>query len=80
MWGKPSELQRAGVRWIGSGHSGVQRVAAVVRAMPVMKEQMVLGAAGHCEVAQMLARRLALPRDYTAALGAVYERWDAGPR
>jgi len=61
---------------VGSGQSGVQRVGAIVRALPVMKTQMAMVGAGHCKVAQMLAGRLPLPRDYTAAFGAVYERWD----
>ena len=52
---------------VGSGQSGVQRVGAVVRALPVMKTQMAMVGAGHCKVAQMLAGRLPLPRDYTAA-------------
>src|SRR5206468_573853 len=32
--------------------------------------------AGHCEVAQLLARRLAIGPDVVAALGQLYERWD----
>jgi HD-GYP domain-containing protein (c-di-GMP phosphodiesterase class II) len=76
VWGSPRELMRAGTPFIGSGHSGLRRVGAVARALPVMKEQMELGGAGHCEVAQMLAGRLALPGDYTAAFGAAFERWD----
>ena len=76
VWGRPRELMRAGMPFIGSGHSGLRRVGAVARALPVMKEQMELGGAGHCEVAQMLAVRLALPGDYTAAFGAAFERWD----
>ena len=66
VWGSPRELMRAGMPFIGSGHTGLRRVGAVARALPVMKEQMELGGAGHCEVAQMLAVRLALVADRTA--------------
>ena len=32
--------------------------------------------AGHCEVAQRLARRLGLPESLIVCLGQLYERWD----
>jgi HD-GYP domain-containing protein (c-di-GMP phosphodiesterase class II) len=75
-WGSAREMQRVFMPRIGSAQGGLRRVGAVARALPVIKAQMAMAAAGHCEVAQMLARRLSLPRDYTAALGAVYEHWD----
>jgi HD domain len=75
-WGGPRELARAAMPWLGSGQSGWRRVTAVARVLPVMKEQMTMHSAGHCEVAQMLARRLCLPNDYTTAFRAVFERWD----
>jgi HD domain len=76
VWGSRRDLMRVAMPRIGSSRTGWRRAGAVARALPVIKEQMELGGAGHCEVAQMLARRLSLPRNYAAAFGAAFERWD----
>jgi HD-GYP domain-containing protein (c-di-GMP phosphodiesterase class II) len=76
VWGRPAELQRAFLGRLGAGQTGLARLASAARALPDMKRELDAGARGHCEVARMLGERLGLHDDYTAAFGAIYERWD----
>jgi HD-GYP domain-containing protein (c-di-GMP phosphodiesterase class II) len=48
----------------------------VARGLLSLPRQMAESFAGHCEVAQRLARRLGFGESLIACLGQVYERWD----
>ena len=61
---------------LGGGESGLARITTGARALVQAPAAMKAGAAGHCEVAQMLSDRLAVPDGLREMLAAIYERWD----
>jgi HD-GYP domain-containing protein (c-di-GMP phosphodiesterase class II) len=53
-----------------------ESVAAIMRGLLTSKRKSAESIAGHCEVAERLAERLALPENVRRNLGQIYERWD----
>lgn len=64
------------LRHFASEQPPVQRVQSVVRAMTAGPAALAENAAGHCEVAQVMADRLRLGPGVREALGCIFERWD----
>jgi HD-GYP domain-containing protein (c-di-GMP phosphodiesterase class II) len=76
VYGNVSKMMRAMISSLGSHESGLARLSIVLRGLSELKAEMNEESAGHCEVAQMLSGRLAIPRALLDALPHVYERWD----
>lgn len=73
--GRQYEAVKTLARSVGSGKPPLTKGRMVLAALADTEEP-ARGLAAHCEVAAMLARRLGLDEQVTAALDAAYERWD----
>jgi HD-GYP domain-containing protein (c-di-GMP phosphodiesterase class II) len=71
----PMEAMALVLRNVGSKEALPARVLRVLSAMAGMPAVMA-ASRGHCEVGQMLARRLGLGPAVVRGLGQVFERWD----
>lgn len=74
--GPPSGMALAVMRHAGEGDPGLRRVRRVVTAMAAMPARMTEATQGHCDVANLVARRLGLADGVLAILNGVFERWD----
>jgi HD-GYP domain-containing protein (c-di-GMP phosphodiesterase class II)/DNA-binding CsgD family transcriptional regulator len=64
------------LRLANASESPERLAALVARTLQSLPQFMHESFAGHCEVAQRLARRLGLPDSLILCLGQLYERWD----
>ncbi|TML78039.1 MAG: HD domain-containing protein, partial [Actinobacteria bacterium] len=76
VFGDPRRMMMRFMSNLGGGESGLARITTGARALVQAPAAMKAGAAGHCEVAQMLSDRLAVPDGLREMLAAIYERWD----
>ncbi|HEY8695560.1 MAG TPA: hypothetical protein VIR57_22765 [Chloroflexota bacterium] len=77
--GQPSEVLTLATHYLRQANFGesTDRMAALVaRTLLTLPQLMHESFAGHCEVAQRLARRLGLAESLIVCLGQLYERWD----
>ncbi|HEY3057585.1 MAG TPA: hypothetical protein VGL99_01285 [Chloroflexota bacterium] len=77
--GRPPEVLSVAMRYLRQANAGepTYRMAAfVARGLLSLPRLMSESFAGHCEVAQRLARRLGLAESLIVCRGQVYERWD----
>ena len=72
------ELLGVLVRHSGAGQPIVRRAAAAGRTLAASRGLPRRVATAHCETAKRLSGRLSLPESVSAALHAVFERWDGG--
>jgi HD-GYP domain-containing protein (c-di-GMP phosphodiesterase class II) len=68
------------LRQASSGEPPYRMAALVARGLLTLPRVMNESFAGHCEVAQRLARRLDLAESLIVCLGQLYERWDGKGR
>lgn len=76
---RPPEVVGLATRFLQRANAGESpdRVAALIaRTLLTLPHMMHESFAGHCEVAQRLARRLGLAESLIVCLGQLYERWD----
>jgi HD-GYP domain-containing protein (c-di-GMP phosphodiesterase class II) len=81
--GRPPEVLGLTMRYLLQASAGTPpyRMAGMVaRGLLTLPRVMTESFAGHCEVAQRLAQRLALPDSLIVCLGQLYERWDGKGR
>jgi HD-GYP domain-containing protein (c-di-GMP phosphodiesterase class II) len=71
----PAEFMSLVFRNVGRDRALPARVASVLRTLSQLPSLMQ-GSQGHCEVGQMLARRLGLGPAVVRGLGQVFEKWD----
>jgi HD-GYP domain-containing protein (c-di-GMP phosphodiesterase class II) len=76
VFGDPRRMMLSFMGNLGGGESGFARITTGARALVQAPAAMKEGSAGHCEVAQMLSDRLAIPDGLREMLVAIYERWD----
>jgi HD-GYP domain-containing protein (c-di-GMP phosphodiesterase class II) len=77
--GRPPDVLRVAMRYLRQANAGeppYRMASFVARGLLTLPRLMTESFAGHCEVAQRLARRLGLGESLIACLGQVYERWD----
>jgi HD-GYP domain-containing protein (c-di-GMP phosphodiesterase class II) len=74
--GRQLEVLAFLVRRLGSRSSGLERVLAVARGLPVARGRAKDALGGHCEVAARLADRLGCGAGVRGSLEFVFERWD----
>jgi HD-GYP domain-containing protein (c-di-GMP phosphodiesterase class II) len=77
--GRPSEVLSVAMRYLRQANADeppYRMAAFVARGLLTLPRLMSDSFAGHCEVAQRLARRLGLGESLIASLGQIYERWD----
>jgi HD-GYP domain-containing protein (c-di-GMP phosphodiesterase class II) len=77
--GQPPEVLGVAVRYMREASAGeppYRMAAFVARGLLSLPRLMADSFAGHCEVAQRLARRLGFNESLIVSLGQVYERWD----
>lgn len=70
------ELLGVLARHSGAGEPPVRRAAALGRTLAASRDLPRRVATAHCETAQRLSGRLSLPDRVSAAVHAVFERWD----
>jgi HD-GYP domain-containing protein (c-di-GMP phosphodiesterase class II)/DNA-binding CsgD family transcriptional regulator len=70
------ELLGVLARHSGAGEPPVRRAAALGRTLAASRDLPRRVATAHCETAQRLSGRLGLPDSVSAAVHAVFERWD----
>ena len=70
------ELLGVLARHSGAGEPPMRRAAALGRTLAASRDLPRRVATAHCETAQRLSRRLSLPDSVSAAVHAVFERWD----
>jgi HD-GYP domain-containing protein (c-di-GMP phosphodiesterase class II) len=75
----PPEALALMFRNVGRGQALPARAASLLRAFTRMPAIMAASAT-HCELGQILARRLGLRAAVVRGLGQVFERWDGGGR
>jgi HD-GYP domain-containing protein (c-di-GMP phosphodiesterase class II) len=71
----PVEILRLIVANVGRGRGVPGRAAKVLRALGSLPGMPAISR-GHCEVGNLLARRLGLPAGVVRGMGQVFERWD----
>lgn len=76
LGGDVRQTQAFVLRRAGTGHSSIGRVRTIGTIMAHGKEIVEEVDRGHCEAAQRLAARVALPQRVQDALWHVFERWD----
>jgi HD-GYP domain-containing protein (c-di-GMP phosphodiesterase class II) len=77
--GQPPEVLDLATRYLRQANAGEapDRIAALIaRVLLTLPQLMHESFAGHCEVAQQLAKRLDLAESLIVSLGQLYERWD----
>src|SRR5712691_3409430 len=77
--GRPPEVLSVAMRYMRQATAGeppLRMASFVARGLLSLPRLMAESFAGHCEVAQRLARRLGFGESLIACLGQVYERWD----
>jgi HD-GYP domain-containing protein (c-di-GMP phosphodiesterase class II) len=74
--GNPREMLHFLMGFIGADQPPLQRASSFIAALGGMMREGGEMTAGHCEVAQQLARRLGMQTQVQTALGQVFERWD----
>ena len=75
-YGDPEEFGRWVMASFATDHPADERQRMLSKMFTYTPEQRRAVLAGHCEVAQMLARRLEFPSTVIEGLGYVFERWD----
>ena len=76
IMGEPAEFMRHMVRHFAEDRAPVTRMRLAAGAMAGGKRVPKRSIALHCEVAQVLAQRMGLPRSVGEDVGHVFERWD----
>jgi HD-GYP domain-containing protein (c-di-GMP phosphodiesterase class II) len=77
--GRPPEVLSVAMRYLlqaSAGEPPYRMASLVARGLLTLPRLMTESFAGHCEVAQRLARRLGLGESLVVCLGQIYERWD----
>jgi HD-GYP domain-containing protein (c-di-GMP phosphodiesterase class II) len=77
--GRPPDVLRVAMRYLRQANAGeapYRMATLVARGLLSLPRLMNEGFAGHCEVAQRLARRLGLGESLIVCLGQIYERGD----
>ncbi len=64
------------LRQANAGEPPYRMTALIARGLLSLPRLMQESFAGHCEVAQQLARRLGLGESLIVSMGQIYERWD----
>lgn len=72
----PREFAAQVMPRVGVGQGALRRLQLVAGMMTGGKERIRAGLVAHCEVAEALAQRLALPGGVRAALAAAFEQWN----
>ena len=76
---RPPEVLNVAMRYLRQASAGqppYRMASFVARGLLTLPRLMSESFAGHCEVAQRLARRLGFGESLIVCLGQVYERWD----
>src|SRR5437899_167184 len=77
--GRPPEVLNVALRYMRQATAGeppLRMASFIARGLLSLPRLMAESFAGHCEVAQQLARRLGFGESLIICLGQVYERWD----
>jgi HD-GYP domain-containing protein (c-di-GMP phosphodiesterase class II)/DNA-binding CsgD family transcriptional regulator len=77
--GRPPEVLSVAMRYLrqaSAGEPAYRMASFVARGLLTLPRLMTESFAGHCEVAQRLARRLGFGESLVVCLGQIYERWD----
>jgi HD-GYP domain-containing protein (c-di-GMP phosphodiesterase class II) len=77
--GRPPEVLSVAMRYMRQATAGevpLRMASFIARGILSLPRLMAESFAGHCEVAQRLARRLGFRESLIICLGQVYERWD----
>ena len=77
--GRPPEVLNVALRYMRQATAGeppLRMASFIARGLLSLPRLMTESFAGHCEVAQQLARRLGFGESLIVCLGQVYERWD----
>lgn len=72
----PTAMMRLVLGYVGAGERPLRRARSLATTTALLMREFGEISAGHCEVAQNVARRLGMGKEVLEALGQVFERWD----
>lgn len=75
-YSNPSQIMRLLWQSLGMTHAPLERVQMLINSLGIFMRESHELAAGHCEVAQMIATGLGMNASVVDGLGKAFERWD----
>ncbi len=73
---QPTDVLNLLLRHVGEGQPALRRLRMILAALAAGPDERNGILAAHCEVAELLARRLGMRDEVALAVAQVYERWD----